>query len=305
MKVIQGGLDMLFILRPMLFYPVWTFFLAGSLEAGMRLNGNWQFPVLPVIFSVTLITGSAFILNQIKDKETDRINNKLFFIADGIVKEKSAFIEAGVLAFAGLLIVFFISFKIFLLAAALFLVSGICYNYPPFSWKDRPVMGMVTNSLAGLFIFSMGWIARGGSGYIPLYVLPYAVAGGAVYLDTTLPDVKGDREAGKITFAVKYGHGLTIRLASILEISVVITAFLLSDRFIFYASVVVLPFFVLSAIKPDLKNGVRAVKFSIIILLAGVCWFYPALFAVVMVVFFITKIYYKKRFNFNYPSLKA
>ncbi|MCD6117535.1 UbiA family prenyltransferase [bacterium] len=298
-------LDFLFVLRPMLFYPIWTFFLAGLWAAERYGNSGETYNSLIVIISLTLVIGAVFILNQVRDKVTDRINNKLFLIANDIVTEKQAFAETILLSFAGLSVIVFVSFKIFAIFIVLFVLSGWAYNFPPLRWKDRPIMGMVTNSLSGLFIYSAGWITGGGTGIVPVQVIPYALAGAAVYLNTTLPDMKGDRAADKMTFSVKYGISACIRAAAFIEILSVILAFVFSDWILFFAGLVVLPLFLYSAVKPGLRSAVMAIKFSVVALLAGVCIFYPFLLAAVFVSFIITKWYYKKRFNFNYPNLKA
>jgi len=298
-------LDWLFVLRPMLFYPIWTFFLAGLWAAGRYGSSVEEYNSLIVIISLTLVIGAVFILNQINDKVTDRINNKLFLIANDIVPVKKVYFETVLLIFIGFSIIAFVSLKILSILVILFVLSGWAYNYPPLRWKDRPVMGMVTNSLSGLLIYSAGWVTGGGRGIVPVNVIPYALAGAAVYLNTTLPDMKGDRAADKMTFSVRYGVAPTVRTAAFLEIISVIMAFVLSDWILFGAGVIVLPLFIHSAINPELKSAVRAIKFSVVALLAGVCFVYPFLLAAVFISFFITKWYYKKRFNFNYPNLKA
>jgi len=298
-------LDMLFILRPMLLYPVWTFFMAGVWRGRLGGEAESWYVTAGVFVCLTCVAGALFILNQICDKETDRINNKLFLISEGIVSDRAAYMEAGVLAAAGLGLSLVLSFRLFMLMAGMLLVSGWGYNYRPFKWKDRPLMGMVTNSVSGLLIFSAGWVTGGGESMIPLSVIPYAIAGAAVYLDTTLPDMEGDRQAGKITFAVRYGIKPCVRLAALLEFAAVASAFLLHDRLVFYAGIVVLPLFIVSAVKPTLSNAVRAIKFSVVSLLAAVCIMFPFMFAAVLFLVAVTKWYYKKRFNFDYPTLKS
>ncbi|OQX96661.1 hypothetical protein B6I21_00295 [candidate division KSB1 bacterium 4572_119] len=65
-------LDYIFILRPTLFFPVWTVFLAGY-HANTKFSQEVTHPNNPVLalFLFTLMMGAAFIYNQLVDIETD------------------------------------------------------------------------------------------------------------------------------------------------------------------------------------------------------------------------------------------
>lgn len=301
--------DFLFLLRPTLFYPIWTFLLAGYL-GGMRLEkvGSSFIPsifLIEVLIGLTSLMGSIFVLNQIRDIETDRANNKLFLLANGIVPVKHAYWEVVLLAAVGLMIGFFADFRIGFGFLVLFLLSGYAYNFPPARWKDRPVMGILTNGAGGLIIYCLGWITGGGKGIVPLRVIPYTLAGAAVFLNTTLPDVKGDAETGKITFGVRFGIRTTSLWALILEILTVGFALFFRDWFLLIPALLVLPLFVQGSMKPILSNVMRATKFSVLALALMVCFYFPWYLLLVLAVFFLSKWYYRKRFDFDYPNLKS
>ncbi|MBN2030743.1 UbiA family prenyltransferase [bacterium] len=309
MKKSIALLDYLFLLRPTLFYPIWTFFLAGYL-GGMKLEkiGGSLIPsmsLIEVVIGLTGLMGSIFILNQIRDIETDRANNKLFLLANGIVPVKHAYWEAVFLVMIGLTIGFLADLRIGFGFLILTLLSGYAYNYPPTQWKDRPIMGIVTNGTGGLIIYCLGWITGGGREIVPLRVIPYTLAGAAVFLNTTLPDVEGDAKTGKITFGVRFGIKATSFWALVLEILTVGFALLFRDRLLFIPALLVLPLFVLGALKPNLSNVMRATKFSVLVLAVVVCFYFPWYFVPIFLVFFLSKWYYRKRFDFNYPSFKS
>ena len=98
--------DYLFILRLTLFYPVWIFFLAGYWGGQRFGNGSFELSsqtgAFWVLIGLTLLMGSVYIFNQICDIKTDRINQKLFLIADGYLSIREAYIEAGKLAISAL-----------------------------------------------------------------------------------------------------------------------------------------------------------------------------------------------------------
>lgn len=260
--------------------------------------------MLQLLISLSLVVGAVFILNQIKDIETDRVNGKLFLLSDGIVSIRAAYIEAACLACAGLVQAFLLEAQAGLLLVLLLLLSGWLYNYPPASWKNRPFAGILTNAGAGVLIYSLGWLAGGGRPLLPFQAVAYALAGAAVYLNTTLPDREGDARTGKITFGVRCGVKKTAFWALVLEIGMLALAVYSGDRLLIISGSVMLPFFVYSAVKGTVKDVTRATKLSVLALAAAVCYLYPWYLLPVFLVFFMSKWYYKARFGLNYPSFR-
>jgi 4-hydroxybenzoate polyprenyltransferase len=302
-------LDYVFLLRPTLFYPIWTYFLAGYYGGIHAGQSSMDFPIpfgwLWVGLALSAVMGVVFILNQTQDIESDRANGKLFLLTNDIISVRTAYIEAFILLIIGLVTGFLIHWKIGLGCTILLLLSAWLYNFPPAIWKDRPIMGIITNATGGLVIYCMGWITGGGFPDFPLRVFAYTLAGAAVFLNTTLPDIEGDEIAGKITFGVKYGVGTTAVWALILETLTVLLAALFKDWFLLIPAAAVFPLFVWGAFKQTVNEVIRATKFSVLALAAAVCIVFPMYLIPVFFVFFFTKWYYKKRFNFNYPSFKS
>ncbi|MBN2417673.1 UbiA family prenyltransferase [bacterium] len=305
---VPGWLDYLFLLRPTLFYPVWTFFLAG--HSGGRTTGatdmytGGPLHLFLAAIPLTLTVGAVFILNQLNDIQTDRINGKLFLVSEGLISRRKALIQAVLLAAAGTAGGFIAGTGFGLLILALLVLSGWCYNYPPASWKDHPIMGIVTNAGAGVLIYSIGWYAGGGDPLLPARAAAYGLAGGAVYLNTTLPDRQGDEASGKITFGVKYGTQKTAAWALILELFMLAVAALTGDRLLLICGGIMLPFFVYSAVTGEEKDVVRATKYSVLALAAGITVLHPLYLIPVVTVFFVSKWYYKRRFDISYPSFR-
>ncbi len=303
--------DYLFLLRPTLFYPVWTFFLAGYKGGIQSGNEERLFIFIPstslfcVMAGLTALMGSIFTLNQIQDEETDRANSKLFLLSNGIVTIRNAYWEAFLLAGCGLILGFLTNCWIGCGFLILFVLSGFCYNFAPIRWKDRPIMGIVTNGIGGLIIYCLGWITGGGESMLPIRAVPYTLAGMAVFLNTTLPDMEGDQKTGKITFGVRYGLKRTVFWALILEILTVGFAVLFHDWLLFIPALIVLPLFILGAWKPTLSAVMRATKLSILVLTMMVCFYLPWYLVLVFFVYFSSRWYYRKRFRFDYPSLNS
>ena len=302
-------LDWLFLLRPTLFYPIWTYYLAGhwgGKTSGSGENGFEQATGLwASVAALSLVVGGVFILNQVQDRETDRVNRKLFLLCDGIFPVGWAYAEAALVTLAGLALGFWIDVRVGALLSGLFILSGVGYNYAPFRWKDRAIMGLLTNATAGFLIYSLGWMTAGGHPMLPWRALAYMVAGGCVYLNTTLPDLKGDTHANKRTFGVRYGVKATARWALILEIITVGLAGYFRDWILFIPALAVLPLFIWGATRSTVEEVMRATKYSVAALAVGVCVVFPLYLVPVFFVFFLTRWYYKARFDFDYPNFKT
>ncbi len=300
-------LDYIFVLRPTLFFPVWTVFLAGY-HASVQFDPGLRAPLhpFPIAMLLVLLMGAVFIFNQLTDIETDRRNQKLFFIADGIIDKKNASIEAIGLTFCGIGIAFLLDLKLGIMFGLVFLFTAVLYSFRPFSWKDRPLLGIVTNFLGGWSVASCGWMAAGSSGWkFALHGVPYAVGLVAVFLLTTLPDVPGDSAAGKITFGVKYGIKKTTRVALAFELLAVISAGLLKDYILFIPAMMALPLFIWAACQQRMDAILRAIKFTVLFASLAVVVKYPWYLLMILVTFFFSKWYYRRRFDLDYPSFAA
>ncbi len=303
------GFDYLFLVRPVLLYPIWIFFLAGVwsmapfrpfVSFGILSSAQWI-----AFLAVTLIMAAAYVLNQIQDIDTDRINGKKFLIATGHISVKAAYVEAFFLILLGLWIGILVNRITGFLLLILWLSAGILYNYPPFRWKDKPIAGLLTNGLGGVLIYMIGWASQGDLTFHPLRILLFGLAGMAVTLNTTLPDVEGDKKTGKITFAVRYGIRVTCYLAFLFELATVILAFVLQEWLLFFSAAAAFPFFLVAVMKQDLKTILKATRISVLGFALAVCVFFPWFLMLALCVFFGTKLYYAKRFQFNYPSFST
>ncbi|HEX9934180.1 MAG TPA: UbiA family prenyltransferase [bacterium] len=304
MKNAIALLDYVFLLRPTLFYPVWTFYLAGF-WSGCRSSGarpSFAF-LLASLSALTALLGGVYILNQIEDRKTDRANGKLFLLANGIVPARTAVLEAVLLVSAGLLVCTFLQFRLGLLAAAIFLFTGIFYNYTPFTWKDKPIAGLATNVIGGVLIYAAGWHSAGGRVWLPPESSAYACAVAAAYLCTALPDIRGDRRTGKVTFPVRWGVRYTVIWSMVFEVMSALASLWFRNWILFIPAALALPFFVRAALSRSVPDSVRAAKLSIAGLAAAVSVVYPLTVVPLLGVYGLSKFYYRKRFDFDYPSL--
>ncbi|MFZ5516409.1 MAG: UbiA family prenyltransferase [Candidatus Zhuqueibacterota bacterium] len=307
-------LDYVFILRPTLFFPLWTVYLAGfhantvfdparESSQATATSGSHVFFIAALL---TLLMGAVYIFNQIVDIKSDERNDKLFFIAKKIIDKKTATIEGVLLTVISIGTAFVVDAKVGAMFVWIFLITGILYSYKPFAWKDRPIMGAVANFLGGWSVASCGWITAGTESYhFALYSLPYGFGLVAVYLLTTIPDIPGDREFNKITFGVKFGKMKAVCWGLVFELATVVLSFILRDYLFFIPALFSLPLFIAAAATQEMKHIVRAIKFTILFVSLAVCLKFPVYFLVILFTFFFSKWYYQKRFGLNYPKFAA
>ena len=310
MRQLACAFDYLFILRPTLFFPVWTIYGAGYFAA-LRANPGGD-PVAPThdplafAISLTLLMGSVFILNQIVDARIDRENNKLFLVANGHIPKALAIAEALLLLLVALAIALAGGLSFVVLSVAIFIVTGVLYSLPPFKFKDRPIAGLVTNSLGAVLIFMAGWWAHSMAFESSLLrAVPYAAAVAAVYIYTTLLDKSGDAQFQKITFAVKFGDAAAIWFGALLEVVSFAAAWWFYDAIIFYPALFSAPLFLWAAIRRRQQDVIRAIKWPILFLAIFVCFLWPPYFLILLFTFYFAKWYYYFRFDLIYPSLES
>jgi len=302
------------VLRPTLFFPVWTVFLAGYhantlFDPKNSIAGSGLIETRNPIFSAVLLTllmGAVFIFNQVADIQSDKTNQKLFFLANGIIKKNITILEAALLTIFSVGAAFLLDNKLGLIFLTVLIFTGIIYNFTPFVWKDKPILGIVVNFCGGWSVAACGWIAAGTSSWkFIIYAIPYAVGLVAVYLLTTLPDIDGDKATGKITFGVKYGRKASTYLAVGFEFVAVLISYLLKDYMLFLPALVSFPLFLIAAVSQEMDDVFRTIKFTVLFASLAVCLKYPLYFVIILVTFYFSKWYYRKRFDLEYPKFAA
>ncbi len=318
-------LDCFFLLRIPLLAPVWTIFILGWITGTPTLypGGRYTSPVGAEAFDqlwilltgFSLIVASTYVVNQIVDIESDRINRKLFLLPHGFVSVRTAWVLAILCACAGFAISFLYD-TIVVLIFALGLLIGFLYNLPPFSLKNHAWGGVAANVLGhGFLTYMAGWYAAKYPSQLAPGMLAQgfvssiapALANGAVFLATTIPDEAGDRSTGKRTFSVRYGAGFTARTAALMCLGAGVSSFFMESHLWVMAvpTLISLIFFFYFAYTLKKEIAFRAFKWPVFLLSASVAFFVPEYGALILVTFFGSKIYYKWRFGIDYPTFKA
>ncbi|ERP32106.1 UbiA family prenyltransferase [Chitinivibrio alkaliphilus] len=306
--------DIFFLLRPVLLIPVWAvLFLAAITGAPLPLFSGIR-EITPefwyLFFSFSAVAAAIFVLNQIRDIEGDRENNKLFLLPHGHISLFTAWV------------VLLVSTGISLLVSALFvgsfamgciffcLLLGYAYNMPPFSLKDRPVGGLVANFLGhGILTYYIGWYGMQYGEFDSVlmgfvYAIPAGFANAAVYAVSTIVDMDGDARAGKTTLAVKYGERSTVWVGFSLVLCSFGTSFLLPHNavvMIATAGVSVLVFISL-LIRYSRQRVFSAFRWPVAFLSICITLYIPFYALLVAGVVLCSRVYYKHRFSLCYPA---
>jgi 1,4-dihydroxy-2-naphthoate octaprenyltransferase len=195
--------------------------------------------------------------------------------------------------------------RVYLILWTVSLVMGYAYSGPPFKFKDKPVCDILSNALGyGIVNFAVGWTI---SADLSLTILPhaglYALAVGAVFLNTTVPDIPGDRSAGKRTTGVLMGKRNTLVLSALLFISTLILSLVIKDLIVTVASLAgaflsLFSIFTENDLFPKLSYRIPAGVFVLFVSLR-----YPPLLVLGVITAISMRIYYKRRFGLAYPSI--
>ena len=250
--------------------------------------------------------GASFLINQIEDVDTDRLNKKLYLIANGELSIRQAYIETILMIFLPLFSLAFTRMDLVIVMALAFLITGWCYSCWPFILKNRPFGGMIANILGYYVVFAFGWMIKGEPAPLMLWhATPYVLGILAVYFFTTIPDIEGDQSAGKTTLAVKYGQKSLIRAGLIANTLAVISSAFVKDFVVLLPSFFVMPFYIHSLLANSKKSVLITTRYATLFLSIMICVRFPLYLIVITTLFFFARWYYKERFNVVYPSFNA
>lgn len=299
-EVFKKLLDYFFATRPVLFMPVWTVALLGAGQAaGHRISSE---TAGSLFFATGCLFGAVYLVNQIFDRESDRINNKGFFLSRGMVSVPEAAVLAVGLNLAALAVSLLISGYAFVLFISI-VILGIVYSAPPFRLKDRAWPALAANMLAHgtiVYLIGAGWNEnlewRGW-----LHSLPYFFAVGAIYLNTTLPDVEGDKRAGKNTVAVVFGGRFAQGMALVFVLIAIGTAVLTRDLDFLLPAVLSLPLFALALDRKSTRFSMWATKAALGLLSLAAALYFWWYVLILAAGFAAVRVYYKRRFGMVYP----
>jgi len=298
------AVDFFFALRPLVLVPAWSFFLLGYGVARADHGGALPFPGTRLVL-LTAVLVAVYLVNQVIDFESDRINGKGLFLQRGIFSRRLYVVVAAACllgslgwaaargAGAGLL-----------LAAA---VLGLAYSVPPLRLSARPGLDMLANAAGygGLaLLFGAEASPPPAAGVWAARVAGAMLAVAAVFLHTTLLDLDGDRRTGKRTTGVAVGPDAA-RVGAV-GLGVAGAGCALAARapalVAGCAAVAVLALAAALPMRARLSSRSVCVAGSATFALAAATSV-PAFLPLVALLALLTRVYYSRRFAVAYPAL--
>ena len=308
-------LDHIFFLRPMLILPIWTIMILGVRAADVREMAS-PFSIsdisglLPEILLAMLLTGllsgATYIYNQIHDIESDRQNGKLFFLSENVISLNTAYVLVTLFNAVSVIGAFLINITmgfLFLIVA----VMGIFYSHPRINYKGRAGKALWSNMFGcGMLPFLIGWSLYEGAINMEavLKSLPYLLAVGAIYLNTTLPDREGDKKVGKETYGVVWSVQHTQGSALLRLVLAILFSLMAGDYAVLIAAALASILFIKAYNTRRISDSVMATQAAILLLIIMACIYFPPYLIIAAAGVLGTRAYYKWRFDFAYPRIK-
>ncbi len=293
-------LDYFFLTRPVLVAVVWIFPLVGA----RGLVGH-ELELALLLAQCAGLAGSAFVLNQLHDQEGDRINRKCESLARGLVSPRGARILLACLLVGGLAAAGWLEPWHLGAALAFFLLAAVGYNLPPLRAKDHPVRALALAAPAYLLLVLQGAALQGRLALaLALFgALPIVLAGLSLSLLATVPDLAGDRRAGKRTWAVSYGADSAWRAALLLMGAAALLA--LAGRDVQVGLPALFSALLMAWGRGERESGraVAVLRWSVAVQGLALAPAWPRLFLALLLLGWLSRLYYRRRFQLSYPSL--
>jgi 4-hydroxybenzoate polyprenyltransferase len=183
-------------------------FFAGWALSGAAFGGRGTARLFFGAAGWLCVTTVVYLLNGVSDVEADRRNGKQRPIARGELPLRAAWRAAIVTAACGLVLAA-LSSPWVLAAAAAVLYLGWLYSMGPRPAKEHCGGMLSVVGAAWLLTYASGWLASGG-GHLNARLVVFAVGMvvwmGFAAMSKDLPDIDGDRAAGRRTWPVRFGE---------------------------------------------------------------------------------------------------
>lgn len=208
----------IFLLRPINFIITFFVVIVGAI---ISVKEEYSFYIiLMAAFSASLTAAAGNVINDIYDKEPDKINHPDRPLATGIVSVKNAWAEYFILTFLAVLLSTFINQTAFTIVV---LTSILLYLYS-IRLKKVPLLGNITVAYFTGLAFVYGGVAVNNvtDAFIPAI---FAFMINLIReLIKDIEDIEGDKKVGLTSFPIKFGTKAAIILVtSITSVLIVFT----------------------------------------------------------------------------------
>jgi 1,4-dihydroxy-2-naphthoate octaprenyltransferase len=135
--------------------------------------------------------------------------------------------------------------------------------------------------------------------------LPYLFFNVSLIFLTIIPDTTGDKATAKHTFAVRYGLKTTITVSFLFFLLTFVIAIVNRDALILLLVLLTSWWELRLVLKQNKPSAIKMVKMAIFFFSMLICFKFSVYFLVMVSVFFLTRFYYRRRFQYDYPNFKG
>jgi 4-hydroxybenzoate polyprenyltransferase len=195
----------------------WLFFFG----LGSTLFVIPPYTVLPIAISFSIVTGAIFVLNQYFDRKSDILNpqKRHLPVAAGELSPKQSSVLVVSLFAIGLLVAVVVDYTLLFLFVT-YIGVGIVYSTPPFHFKKRPVIDLLTVGVgSGILPFLIGMqvsnelLIESSLSLILLCIIPLFLFPIASHIFQAIGDYEADKDEKITTFVVRYGKEKSAKIA--------------------------------------------------------------------------------------------
>jgi 4-hydroxybenzoate polyprenyltransferase len=195
----------------------WLFFFG----LGSTLFVIPPYTVLPIAISFSIVTGAIFVLNQYFDRKSDILNpqKRHLPVAAGELSPKQSSVLVVSLFAIGLLVAAVVDYTLLFLFVT-YIGVGIVYSTPPFHFKKRPVIDLLTVGVgSGILPFLIGMqvsnqmLIESSLSLILICIIPLFLFQIASHIFQAIGDYEADKEEKITTFVVRYGKEKSAKIA--------------------------------------------------------------------------------------------
>jgi 4-hydroxybenzoate polyprenyltransferase len=201
------------VLRPLILVPAWGFYTLGA-----HVHAGRSFASSAVIQSgfwcLSGLLAAAYVLNQIFDLESDRLNGKGHFLTRGLFRPRSMVLIALV-CFVAAALLYRNTRPVQRVPLVAALLLSFVYSLPPLRLSARPWLDLAANAIGygGLAFVIGGGAVSDDVLPLSLAAVPWVLLVAGTFLHTTILDFEGDAASGKHTTTVAIGQVRSALLA--------------------------------------------------------------------------------------------
>jgi 4-hydroxybenzoate polyprenyltransferase len=205
--------------------PAWAFYSLGAHTHRIPRAVEHTAVIQSAFWCLSGVLACAYVLNQIFDLESDRLNGKGLFLTRRVFRPRTMLLIA-LAAFAGASLLFQNTHHVQHIPLTVALLLALVYSLPPLRLCSRPWWDLAANAIGygGLaYIIGHGALSNDLMPAI-MGAVPWVLLVAGTFLHTTILDAEGDAAAGKHTTTVVFGE----RRSALLSLGFGAAAFVLS-----------------------------------------------------------------------------